>query len=201
MQKLPPILLKQLRRQLTFLRNSAASYDAGYPEEALRIGVVIRVLLHDTQYSTSLLKQLGQKESLRFISTAKEVPAHLLAGIDFGELLAGMVIGKAIACSPVPEGMPTITCLDWWEQPVFFRDNVMYTRRDVVLSAANKDGGAHVDEPDKKLLALQSAFWETSQTHADGQTTTTPLEDNHFRMLRRFADELLLSPELINLTA
>ena len=62
MQNLPPILLKQLRRQLTFLRNSAASYDGGYPEEALRIGVVIRVLLHDTKYSTSLLKQLGQKE-------------------------------------------------------------------------------------------------------------------------------------------
>jgi len=56
MQNLPPILLKQLRRQLTFLRNSAASYDAGYSEEALRIGVVIRVLLHDTQYSTSLLE-------------------------------------------------------------------------------------------------------------------------------------------------
>ena len=94
-----------------------------------------------------------------------------------------------------------ISCVEWWAQPVFIRNKVMYTRKDVVLSAANKDGGAHVDEPDEKLQALQTAFWTKSQTNADGQTTTIPTENNHFRMLRRFADELLLSSELLVLAA
>ena len=201
MQKPPPELVKQLRRQLDFIRNSASAYDAGHSEEALRIGVAIRVLLHDTKFSNSLLNQMGRKESLKLITTAKEIPEDLLAELDFGECLAGMVIGSSIEYSPVPDGMPTISCIEWWAQPVFIRDKVMYTRKDVVLSAANKDGGAHVDEPDEKLQALQTALWTKTQTNADGQTTTIPMEDNHFRMLRRFADELLLSSELLVLAA
>ena len=39
--------MEQLKRQLVFLRNSASAYDAGHVEEAVRIGVVIRVLCHD----------------------------------------------------------------------------------------------------------------------------------------------------------
>lgn len=197
MQAPAPELVKQLKRQLTFIRNSASAYDAGHPEEALRIGVAIRVLLHDTKFSNSLLKQMGLKESLKLITTAKEIPENLLEELDFGECLAGMVIGSSIEYSPVPEGMPTIGCVKWWEQPVFYRDKVMYSRKDVVLSAANKDGGAHVDEPDEKLQALQASFWTKTQTNTDGQITTMPMEDNHFRMLRRFADELLLSSELL----
>ena len=201
MQKPPPELVKQLRRQLDFIRNSASAYDAGHSEEALRIGVAIRVLLHDTRFSNSLLNQMGQKESLKLITTAKEITYNLVAELDFGECLAGMVIGSSIEYSPVPDGMPTVSCVEWWAQPVFIRDKVVYTRKDVVLSAANKDGGAHVDEPDEKLQALQTAFWTKTQTNADGQTTTIRMEDNHFRMLRRFADDLLLSSELLVLAA
>lgn len=47
-----------------------------------------------------------------------------------------------------------------------------YTRKDVVLAAANKDGGAHVDNPDAKLKALQEGFWIRTVTHADGTKKT-----------------------------
>lgn len=69
----------------------------------------------------------------------------------------------------------------------------------MVLSAANKDGGAHVDTPDAKLQALQEGFWIMMETHADGTKRTKPLVDNHFRMLRRFAEELLTSKYLLKL--
>jgi hypothetical protein len=52
-------LTAHLRRQLIFLQNSVAAYDNGCAEEAIRIGVVIRVLCHDTQKSESLLKKMG----------------------------------------------------------------------------------------------------------------------------------------------
>jgi hypothetical protein len=84
-------------------------------------------------------------------------------------------------------------------QLLFIRDKKAYTRKDVVLSAANKDGGAHVANPDAKLKALQEGFWIRTVTHADGTTRTEPLADNHFRMLRRFAEELLTSKELLTL--
>lgn len=54
------IFAEQLKRQLVFLRNSVAAYDAGSKEEAVRIGVVIRVLCHDSSKSVSLLQHMGQ---------------------------------------------------------------------------------------------------------------------------------------------
>jgi len=201
MKHSPPAedLSAHLKRQLVFLRNSVAAYDNGCPEEAIRIGVAIRVLCHDTQSSESLLKQMGKKATLRLVTTAKTLSSDLLADMDFGELMAGMTFGRALEYDPVPEDAPAILCPDWWEQPVFIRDKKAYTRKDVVLAAANKDGGAHVDNPDAKLQALQEGFWIRTVTHADSTKKTEPLADNHFRMLRRFAEELLSSKELLKL--
>jgi hypothetical protein len=199
MQKHSAIQVNQLRRQLSFIRNSAAAYDVGHTEEAIRIAVAIRVMMHDTLRSVSLLNQMGYKETIRLITTAKDVPTHILMEFDYGELLAGMWITKTIEYSAVPDGMPTIACSDWWEQSVFVRDQVTFSRKDIVLSAANKDGGAHVSEPDHKLLALKSGFWSVEHNVGDGQSICILIENNHFRMLRRFADELLLSTELLKL--
>lgn len=196
---LPSDLAQQLKRQLVFLRNSVAAYDAGHMEEAVRIAVVIRVLCHDTKQSVSLLQHMGQKASLKLVSTAKTMPIHLQASIDFAELMAGMTFGNVLAYSPVPDDSPSIACPEWWDQPVFFHGNTFFTRKDVVLSAANKDGGAHVGTPDAKLQALQESFWTKTVASTDGTKMTVPLGDNHFRMLRRFADELLQSQELLNL--
>jgi hypothetical protein len=185
MKQLPPTedLSAHLSRQLIFLRNSVSAYDNGCVEEAIRIGVVIRVLCHDTQSSVSLLKQMGQKTTLRLATTAKTVPNDFLETTDFGELMAGMTFSHNLEYDQVPEDSPTILCTDWWEQPVFIRDKKAYTRKDIVLSAANKDGGAHVDNPDANLQALQEGFWIRTVTHADGTTRKEPLVDNHFRML------------------
>lgn len=201
MKHLPPAedLSAHLKRQLVFLRNSVAAYDSGCAEEAIRIGVVIRVLCHDTQKSESLLTKMGRKDTLPLVTTAKTVPNEFLVNMDFGELMAGMTFGHSLEYDPVPEDAPAILCADWWGQPVFIRDKKTYTRKDVVLAAANKDGGAHVDNPDAKLQALQEGFWIRTVTHADGTKKTEPLADNHFRMLRRFAEELLSSKELLKL--
>ena len=50
-----------LREQISFLRASADSYDSGFKGEAKRLAVIIRVLLHDTHKSTSLMTLLGIK--------------------------------------------------------------------------------------------------------------------------------------------
>jgi hypothetical protein len=45
-----------LRRHLRFMQRSADAYDVGFHDDATRIAVSIRVLLHDTRKSTSLLR-------------------------------------------------------------------------------------------------------------------------------------------------
>jgi hypothetical protein len=59
----------QLDRQLGFLRRSCAAFDGGAFDEAVRIALTIRVLVHDTKQSTSLLTHLGIRNTLSYIDT------------------------------------------------------------------------------------------------------------------------------------
>lgn len=59
----------QLDRQLNFLRRSCATFDAGASDEAVRIALTIRVLVHNTKQSTSLLTHLDLQNTLSYIDT------------------------------------------------------------------------------------------------------------------------------------
>lgn len=196
-----PVLLSHLSRQISFLRNSVRCYDDGDRIEAIRIAVAIRVLCHDTSMSHSLFAQLGVKNQLQVSSTAKKIPASSVppGGFDVADLLAGATFGANIEFDPVPLGCPTVSVQAWWDEDVFIRDGQVYSRMDVVLAAANKDGGAHVGTPNSDLLAMKTGVWQQTRTDAQGNKTTAPEADVHFRMLRRFADELLSSPDLLAL--
>lgn len=101
-------LQQHLKRQITFLRNSAAAYDQGSLEEGIRIAVVLRVLFYDTGSCTSLLKQMGQKDTLQLVTTAGTLPPSVAAQhLEFGELLRGMVVGNTIHYAQVPAGSPS----------------------------------------------------------------------------------------------
>lgn len=189
-------LHEQLKRQITFLRNSVSLYDSGCREEAIRMAVIMRVLFHDKGRGHSLFKQLGIKDTLQVVTTAKTIDLESLGQIDFGELMGGVIFGNELEYTPVEQNAPTISATDWWDQPVFIRDERLITRNQVVLAAAHKDGGAHIDEPDDDLRAIQEGFWVQTQIGPNGETISKPMEDNHFRMLRRFAAELLDSGEL-----
>jgi hypothetical protein len=59
----------QLDRQLKFMNRSCADFDKGEYDEAIRIALTIRVLVHDTRQSTSLLTHMGIKETLSYVDT------------------------------------------------------------------------------------------------------------------------------------
>ncbi len=59
----------QLKRQLGYLRRSCKIFDLGEHDEAIRIAVSLRVLLHQTKSSTSLLTHLGIQDSLAYVDT------------------------------------------------------------------------------------------------------------------------------------
>jgi hypothetical protein len=81
------------REQMQFLRSSAAAYDAGDSTEALRLAVSLRVLLHDTPQSTSILTQLGVKTDLAFVDTALMPVVKVPDSTFVGAVLAPMVMG------------------------------------------------------------------------------------------------------------
>lgn len=185
--------IEQLDRQLGFLDRSCSSYDAGYKDEAIRIATCIRVLVHDTRSSVSLLSHLDAKD-IRLLSTVPPIenPERTFAFDGLTSFSANGAVPK-LRKSDRDSLLPVD---DWWAQPVYcMGQGQFYRRKDLVLAASNKDGGAHVDAkltPEYEKLAAD--FWSVS---SGGQSR--PLEDIHLIGLRQLGYELLNSEELIKL--
>jgi hypothetical protein len=62
-------LEQHLGEKASFLRASAQAFDAGFEAEAKRLATSIRILVHDTRNSRSLIDQLGLKDGIRFEDT------------------------------------------------------------------------------------------------------------------------------------
>lgn len=146
-----------LIEQLAFLESSASAFDNGFAGEAKRLAVTVRVLLHDTPKSTSLLTLLGKKEA-KFVDTAAPVnEQNVLSHSSLVQVLVG------------PSGSTPLPLLDegpfnrqinfdpWWNGIVFVdKDKNEFSRKDIVLTLANKEGGAHVDTTlDRKYTDLR----------------------------------------------
>ena len=92
---------------------------------------------------------------------------------------------------------------DWWRnEPVFVYNSQKFSRQKIVLSAANKDGGAHVDEELEKyyefLCSGEYAFGITGNLEFDGeppfpQGVTIYPKNAHLALIRQFAHETLSS--------
>jgi hypothetical protein len=77
-----------LTKQLGFLERSCQSYDAGISDEAIRIATVIRVIIHHTGASTSLLKHLGAT-TINLLSTTFEPSAQTVSFVGMGMMRVG----------------------------------------------------------------------------------------------------------------
>jgi len=148
-------LSERLDEHMKLMTVLCECYDRGNDITALSIATAIRVLVHDTKTSTSLLSHLGRK-SVQYLNTnfrdSKEV-VHLglvrriNVGVNDG---AGGEAKYWPLCDeryfPTPRQHFTfVTFDDWWGERVFENPKSYLTRKDLVLAIANKDGGAHFD--------------------------------------------------------
>ena len=136
-----------LKEQISFLEASANSFDAGMEEEAKRLAVAIRILVHDTSSSHSLIGQVGK--NLEFLDTSSDLDSNnILAHGGLIVLLNELHQTRYVA---MLDNFPsnTIKMIDfdsWWSKPVFVdKKGRKLTRKNLILTAANQDGGAHVD--------------------------------------------------------
>ena len=89
----------------------------------------------------------------------------------------------------------------WWRQPVIILDRHPYTRSEIVLNVADKDGGAHVDAtltPEYENLITAGSLGELVELTDEG-VRVTPIPDAHFSALRQIGFELLNSEHLLKL--
>ena len=186
-------LLEKLREHLSFLESSARDFDSA-PQEALRMAVSLRVLFHDTGSSTSLLTHLGIKDSAKILSTFEPIPQKP------GELIAFIPLGlnwdgKRQALLDDAPWKQFIPVAEWWAQLVMTGNNNL-SRKEVILAAANQDGGAHVDaNPGEKTRELKEGVGKHT-LRIGGMDRTTVLNNHHFYLIRQFTHEVLNSPDI-----
>ncbi|UCC22820.1 MAG: hypothetical protein JSW23_01765 [Planctomycetota bacterium] len=186
---------KALERQIKFMETSCRLFDEGDRDEAIRIATCIRVLVHDTGASISILKHLNAKDIKVFTTRPvfadgeKEITFWSMGQMTFGggeKEEYGPILGDLSDCEVLPVA-------EWWGQVIWALDpDCELTREDLVKAAANKEGGAHVDvEACPKYKRLEKTDF--------GKCGGQPVADMHLVSLRTMANELIQSPELLKL--
>ena len=185
-----------LKNQLKLIEMSCSNYDSGNPEAGLGISVNLRILLHDTRSSTSLLEHLKNRD----VSLCNTFPSDM-------DIKASLNYASDVLTINGPsKDLSQKTCLDfppadqWWNQIVLISGGHKYSRRDVVLTTANMDGGAHVDTtvpPEHEQLV--KGVWTFVKGFGTEHEVRTNVANEHWWMIRIFGHEILHSPDLLAL--
>lgn len=139
----------ELNDQLDMLRAACAAYDNGIEASGKTIAVILRVLLYHYKSSRSLLDQLNYKGS-RFVSTSEEFDDS-----NFAPRINILIINVRpesvkwdLKASIDPNCIDArrLIFVDWWNETIVLDGKgKRFSRMDLVMNVADKDGGAHVD--------------------------------------------------------
>lgn len=183
-----------LEEQVEFLTHSCASFDNGFIGEIKRLAASVRVLVHDTNKSTSLLT-LANRKAISFLDTADPYNDENMLSHS-----------SLVQIHMTPQGAKPKAHLDdalqprsipfdaWWNGVVLVDSNRNeFSRKDITLYLANKEGGAHVDheidEMYHNLRNKNSMGWVT--VLGDGRQIAG--EDHVPATMRQIAHELIKS--------
>jgi len=192
-----PRFLEKLEEQLGFIRQSCATFDAGFEAEALRIATALRVVFHQTLNSTSLVTHLGFNSKAMLSSSRGHNDWR-----DYLAFVENLNSATPIVMKPLLGiNFHSLAIPDWWEgETIFVHKAKPYSRKKIVLSMANKDGGAHVDaDLEEYYEVLCSGEWGigiTGDLEFDGpepfpQGVTFYGKNGHLALVRQFGHEVL----------
>ncbi len=191
----------KLREHLRFVLASCGAYDAGDESEALRIAVSLRVLFHDTANSTSLASHLDMKDWKILSSPRTSLGGHTA----FVKIKMNFASSTPMRALPLLgrrfESVPLDT---WWRgRTVYSFEQREYCRHDLVLAAANKDGGAHVDAKLERFyedlasgirsLGLDGKNLQYNGAAPFDRSQIQYPQNLHQAMIRQFGHEVLAS--------
>lgn len=192
-------LVNHLKEQIQLLNISCDGFDRGIKIEGKRLATVIRTLVHDTKSSTSILEHLNCKNKLYYFNTAIPESSFGLCG-----LTTTTANGGESEYTPPLENLgemrkrkPWITFQNWWEDMNVLSDgNNTFSRKELVLNVANKDGGAHVDLKLPKKYAELTRENSLNFFHEDQSGLMLDVKGVELASIRQIAFELAKSLEV-----
>ena len=181
-----------LDEQVSFLIASSAAFDAGFEGEIKRLAVSVRVLVHDTSQSTSLMT-LTDRKGAKFCDSADPYDENnLLSHSSLVQIHIGSKGSKPMAHLDDGNATKDVDFETWWNGIVLVDGQKNeFSRRDIVLSLANKEGGAHVDHK------IDAAFNNLRNNNSQGWVVVDengrqlPADDNVPATMRQIAHEVL----------
>ena len=197
---------RYLAMQLDFLHHSCQIFDEGGNSryEAIRIAAVLRTLFRDAwrgknQVTKSVFTHVADKGFgvPTLLSTAPEIAPDAIMSV--GGLSAVFIVSGSAKGRHVPyleNGPYTYRWVDretWWTETIYVvgDEPKRLSRKDIVLAAAEQDGGVHVDEElDASYLLVKAGVWQLQA--ADGRLAD--IAEAHLADLRQMAYEVLNSP-------
>ena len=189
----------KLDQQLSFMRHSCDYFDDGDDDEALRIATCLRILFHDTRVSTSICKHLNLRTCEALTSSR-----GFRNWQDYLSQQFNPTMNQPIWTVPMlGDFFRRIWLEEWWaEEPVFVYDNKRYSRKLIMLAAANRDGGAHVDDEldhyyevlsnGEIAIGIAANFTYGGAPPFQQGITIYP-KNAHLALLRQFAHETFVS--------
>jgi len=140
-------LEQNLDDQLKSLELLADRFDEGFSGAARQMAVILRVLLHETSTSKSLLGQLN-KLGIEFRDTTFPMrPGQITPYSGFIQWTVSPTGGVYLPLLDSNEHDHKLVDFNtWWESTVLVdAKKNKFSRKQLVLNVADKDGGAHVD--------------------------------------------------------
>jgi len=191
----------KLKEQLQHIEDSIESYDRGLDIAAQKIVVALRILFSDTKNSKSLLTNLSIKSDMLIISSVSQYwPTNL---IPFNELIVTEAkftnvesSGKWIPRCHTDIKLPNkwLQANDWWNEIVFDDKVTVFSRRDIVLTVADKEGGAHVDTELTEEFVNLTINNSLGATYGYDDVPLSPFDKNPaYVCIRQIAHEVIFS--------
>jgi hypothetical protein len=189
-------LKKQLSDQMGFLQRSMEAFDAGVISEGKRIALAIRVLVHDTGNSTSLLKHLNIKDRIEYGHSKKPEPDLERAIVFYG---VGREFDPQKGFFDVPilsDAIYSSAFDEWWDGIILINvpEGLEFSRRKAVLAVANTDGGAHVGDLDSEYAKLSREGFGWVSIDTDGNESRQ-IDRTELVVVRQAGHELFHSIE------
>lgn len=206
-------IFQSVIEQINFLNNDCNSYDNGDNYYGKRISLALRILLYDSKFSHSLLRQIKDEFVYNYpdfidISTTKGSLPNPETTNFVRTSLCSYLLNHSIESEEIliPEPIrikngrkyPFRSFKTWWEKNyvVLIDDKNYLTRKDVVTLLADQDGGAHVDPNfDQRLAAIKrlkaNPLKITAPINQINKTYTADYQNILEATVRSIADETL----------
>jgi hypothetical protein len=197
-------VVQALADQRAALQASCKSYDEGNQWEAARLAnAVCTVVQDDGKHYTSLLKQLGIKSSLRFISSCLPmvkrggrqqglVSIRISGDTRTGE--ANAVYVPMLGSSPFKKRLQFPR---WWDEVVLCDHKGDLTRKRLVFALRNQEGGSHFDPVLRNPHYARLARESESTPKLIMENKSAPALGVELASMRQIAWELLETLECV----